>query len=421
MVFNKFICKDIELVENFALLYESKIVLYGAGWNGYETFRLLNNGGISVAYFCDSDSRKWGDTVCKTKIISPQELKTIDENEKITVIVTPLDYAKIEQIVNDIKTLGVKTDNIFTTQVLRIAFLKNAGHLKVDETMRALYEQKEKLSKPFFFDFWQARIFHWQLNHPFDDIPKILVYQPGKAGGSSVQKSFSAIKIPIYHSHYINLEVCSKPEIKAYLTALRNYFKKLEPLKIITLVREPLSRDYSAFFQLMTHDFYEFLLQPGKSFATSVAEFMEKCYDFRYLAMGYDEFKISPLGYFDWFEKELKAGFGIDLLALHFDKEKGYSIIKQGNIEVLAMKCEKLNSLESVIGEFVGAPNFKLINANEASEKTIYNLYKKTREIIKIPRRLVSRYYDNNPYMDHFYTKEEKREFLKKWENNIVD
>jgi len=420
---NKFVSNDIKLVENINILYESKVILYGAGGMGYETYRLLNNVGISVECFCDSDCKKWGDTICKTKILSPEELKTLDKDEKIAIIVTPLNYAYVEQIINDLKALELRTDDIFTTQLLKTAFLKNTKYLKVDETARALYVQKEKLGKFLFFSSWRRHVYDTLLRCPFDDIWKILVHNPGKVGSTSIVTSLSAIKIKSYHTHYINIDNFVEMEIKEYLTTLMNEFKKLQPLKIITLAREPLSRDYSAFFQLISYEFLKFFMQPGKSLADSCAEWMEKYYDYHHLVTGYNEhqYKDNPFGYFDWFNKELKDGFGVDILAHPFDKEKGYSIIKQGNIEVLVMKMEKLNSLESVIGEFVGAPNFKLINANEASDKPIYDLYKKTREIIKIPKRLVSRYYDNNPYMDHFYTEEEKAEFLKKWENNIAD
>jgi hypothetical protein len=123
---------------------------------------------------------------------------------------------------------------------------------------------------------------------------------------------------------------------------------------------------------------------------------------------------------FNWFDNELKAFFGIDVYAHPFDREKGYSIIKQGNIEVLVMKMEKLNSLESVIGEFIGAPQFKLVNDNVGSNKIYKYLYKNVKDAVKIPREIFSVCY-GNPRMSHFYTEEEKAAFLKKWEKNIVD
>jgi hypothetical protein len=124
---------------------------------------------------------------------------------------------------------------------------------------------------------------------------------------------------------------------------------------------------------------------------------------------------------FNWFDNEIKAVLGIDVYKHPFNREKGYSIIKQDNIEVLVLKLEKLNTLESVIGEFVGVSDFKLVNINEANSKPVKYLYKNVRESIKLPRKIFDFYYKDNPRMNHFYTKEEQAEFLKKWENNIAD
>ena len=113
--------------------------------------------------------------------------------------------------------------------------------------------------------------------------------------------------------------------------------------------------------------------------------------------------------------------FGIDVFEYPFDKEKGYSIIKKDNIEVLLMKLEKLNGLEQIIGRFAGAPHFKLINANIGEKKQYAYLYKDVKDTMKIPREVFDFYYKGNPRMDHFYSEEEKAAFLKKWEKNIVD
>jgi glutamate mutase epsilon subunit len=125
------------------------------------------------------------------------------------------------------------------------------------------------------------------------------------------------------------------------------------------------------------------------------------------------------LDVFEWFDVELKAVFGIDVYDYPFDREKGYSIIEQDNVEVLVIKLEKINSLEQVIGDFVEVSDFKLINSNVSDKKPYKYLYKNMREEIRIPREVVDRYYKNSPRMKHFYTEEEINMFYKKWEKNI--
>ena len=123
---------------------------------------------------------------------------------------------------------------------------------------------------------------------------------------------------------------------------------------------------------------------------------------------------------FEWFNSDLRATFGIDVYAYPFDKEKGYSIIKQDNIEVLIMKTERLNTFESVICEFVGVPHFKLINTNETDSLPTKYLYRNIKDVIKIPYKTIAWCYEGNFMMDHFYSRDEKLTHLRKWKNNII-
>lgn len=40
---------------------------------------------------------------------------------------------------------------------------------------------------------------------------------------------------------------------------------------------------------------------------------------------------------------------------------------------------------------------------------------------VRIPKKFVEHYYVNNQYMDHFYTKEEKEAFYRRWEDHISE
>ncbi|GAB0120261.1 hypothetical protein Acid7E03_43330 [Acidisoma sp. 7E03] len=122
---------------------------------------------------------------------------------------------------------------------------------------------------------------------------------------------------------------------------------------------------------------------------------------------------------FEWFNKELKAVFGVDVYRHPFDQDKGYSIIKHDHVEVLVIKLEKLSCLEGVVGNFVGRPEFKLLKSNEARHKAYYPLYKDLKERIKIPRELIDLYYADNGYMNHFYSDREKIDFLQSWKKDF--
>lgn len=83
---------------------------------------------------------------------------------------------------------------------------------------------------------------------------------------------------------------------------------------------------------------------------------------------------------FEWFDLEIKENFGIDVYGYDFDKERGFQIIRQDNVELLLMKLEKLDDCQEIIGEFVGAEDFKLIKSNMGNNKLYkfaYNELKK--------------------------------------------
>ncbi len=197
-----------------------------------------------------------------------------------------------------------------------------------------------------------------------------------------------------------------------YNTFITNIINK--KTKIITLIREPLSRKISGLFQILRKS-------------------CPDAYKAIYLNKGlYSYEKIKPLldtamtndGYYEefaWFNTEFRQILDVDVYEYPFDKEKGYSIIKQGNIEILLMKLEKLNNLEDVIGEFVGVENFKLTNANEGKNKPYSELYREAKEKVMFNKENVDYYYRNNAYMDHFYNEEEKLNFLRKMEKNLPD
>lgn len=394
---------DLELVENIDVLFENEIVLYGTGKCGENAIRDLKMAGIPVHCFCDADSNKWGQYIDDIEIISPSKLKQLDKEKNIIIIVTPF----IDSIFDDISALKLRTEKIYTKFGLDISLLQNINHYKISEMYRDFQFSANKLrnfSLKDALNFW----IYTRLAPIMDRNCNILIYQPGKVGSTTICTNIRKSGLACVHEHRLN----------GIDEEGKDILKKLDILKIITLVREPISRNISRFFQ-----YFE-----GPSLGPIICvipemQFMEVIIE--RLKHGYHEIPYynnnilhNP---FDWFDKELKAVFGVDIYAHPFDKEKGYSIIKQGNIEVLAMKLEKLNSLESVIGEFINVPNFKLINANEGDKKPYKYLYKNVKDAIKIPREVFDEYYKNNPKMDHFYSEEEKAAFLKKWEKNIAD
>ncbi len=121
---------------------------------------------------------------------------------------------------------------------------------------------------------------------------------------------------------------------------------------------------------------------------------------------------------FEWFDWEMKEVFGIDVFAYTFDAEKGYTLIKEGNIELLLMKMEKLSELENVIGEFLGIEQFKIENRNVLGEKPYRFAMKAYKERFSLTEERLSEIYFKNEKVRHFYSETERKAFYDKWKRN---
>ena len=401
---------ELKLIDNINILYDNKIVLYGAGTRGVETLKKLKETGIPVAYFCDGDHQKCGVLVEGVEVLSLTQLKQLDEYEKLAIIISTDQMHVLDQIVDDIAWLKLRTDNIFTIFGLNLSLERNnitpgmncAHHDALIAMRKDIFVASRDVDSLEMFARWAEK-------------PNvILVFTYPKTGTYTITKSLYELNIFADSLHWMASHFVTaflEQHKKEYIKILKS--RKL--VKIITMIRDPISAKLSLIFQRLTPSKYReygfVVIPPGTSFAKSVAEVMAS----RRLAKS-----DTMCEQFDWFDNELKAISDIDVYANPFDREKGYSIIKRNNVESLVMKLEKLNSMEQVIAEFVGAPRFKLKNDNEGDNKPYKYLYKQIKKAIKIPRETFDFYY-KDPRMSHFYSEDEIAGFLNKWKDNIAD
>ena len=163
---------------------------------------------------------------------------------------------------------------------------------------------------------------------------------------------------------------------------------KLKSLNIISLVRNPLNRNVSAFFQ-------NFQKITGVSYKNSnfSIEDLEKIF--------LDKFSHEiPL---EWFDHNILKNFSIDV----FDKpfpENGICTYTKG-IRLLVMRCEMCDDKkEKTIKKFLGLKDFKITRYNISENKDYGNSYEEFKKKIKLPYIYVSKMHDSR-YFEHFYCK----------------
>lgn len=218
---------------------------------------------------------------------------------------------------------------------------------------------------------------------------KILIFQYGKVGSSSIVQSDSNSKYcPNIQETYEEKFIQTHSHIVA-----KDIFSKYKNILVINIVRLPIDRNISAFFEnIKSHcENYNQL---------SINEIIQK-YDQCYSVEGTD----------NWMSDFFKI-FNIDIDNLKFDKINKYNKLKFNSNDILLFKFEDLEYITANI-----LPKYNIFvkeKINVGSKKFYAELYKTFKETYKIhdfeKEKII-----NSKITNIYYSKEEILEHIKKY------
>ena len=254
----------------------------------------------------------------------------------------------------------------------------------------------------------------------------IIVYQMGKVGSSTAVASLraSGLRQRIHHIHSLTGQgfdsrkhmyermFPGQPidmQRMRHLLVSEQLQKRLAKhggapkWKVISLVRDPVARNISDFFQVIDYwlpNFEERVNAGELDVDELISTFMREYH--------HDE----PL---NWFDIELKKVLGVDVFACEFPKSEGFKIYRRNRIEALVMTLEQLNtSSAAAFGDFLGLENVKIVDANAAEDKNYNMLYKQFKSGLKLPHEYLEKMYSSK-YAQQFYSADEIQRFFNKW------
>lgn len=255
-----------------------------------------------------------------------------------------------------------------------------------------------------------------------------LVYQMGKVGSSSIVKSLKDSNVinDVYHIHDLNDDTLKRDEEiykrqfgvtrlfpyhlwqAQFVKRILNREKGSKIWKIVSLVRDPVARNISTFFQTLRlehsigyHEDPEGLVPERLNELFRV--FLEDVENHDY-----------PL---KWFDAELNANFGVDVYAKEFIPHEGYQIYKDNaeRVHVLVMRLEDLDRIGHIaLSEFVGNNKIILCRKNVGATKAYKKSYQHFLDEIKLPISYVEEMYSSR-YMKHFYAEQEICKLRQRW------
>lgn len=368
-----------------------KIILWGCGYFGKKILSLYRLFGIEPYAFCDSNPEKVGKKIEGLNVLSIPQL--VEENKDHTVVlqVACSNVGKTE-ILAQANTMNFST--IFTPeetiQVLsayhRFSLMKRNPSLQIKEEKRL-----EALRYDEFIKFQEYYLFS---DHP------IFLCMAGKTADVSILHTMKHNHIPVHFTHHTPFAID--------LPLVQSENKKI---KIITGVRDPFSQKISGLYQGFSHLYRHHFLW-DKPIEVLDRFFNSNMSDISYLFAETDYWNYS-----DFFMEEYKEQI-LDYTKYPFDREKGYGIIKEGNLEIFFYQLEKLNHIIPKLADFVGGTFTELQNENEASSKWIAESYEDAKKELKVPRDVFESFYQAD-WVEHFYSPEDIAKFKARWEKNV--
>lgn len=257
---------------------------------------------------------------------------------------------------------------------------------------------------------------HWALRN-IERTNPILVYQMGKVGSSSVVRTLEHLRLgrPVLHVHTLDADHVKRairkqrasvsPYLPEHLIASSLLVDRLAegdfPCQIVTLTREPVGRAISFVFE----DWKKKALQAQRA---------DGRLDIDAMADAVTNLLHEHAGHADpgqWFERELHAGLGVDVFSVPYDRDRGFTVVREGAVTALVMRMEDLDralvpGLATLLD--VDPSHITVQRANTGGQKWYAEALRTVKDSYRLPADLAGEIFETR-YMRHFYSQEADR------------
>lgn len=258
----------------------------------------------------------------------------------------------------------------------------------------------------------------------------VIVFQMGKVGSTTVFRSLKSFcaGIEVYHCHRLSLfrkhlrhhgdtagpiagrarKVAAEKdrnERVAQGIELVERISRGDRFDVITLVRDPVARNVSAFFE------------KGEKHLSQILD--------RYAASGIGAAELTGVFLDDWdghhlplhwFDREVKKVFDIDVYAEPFPHDAGHRTYSTTGSRLLVLRLEDLDRCgPRAIGDFLGIHGFRLRTANAGLRKPYRRAYEDFLRSVELPAEYLDRTYQSK-FARHFYSDAQRQAFRDYWE-----
>lgn len=223
----------------------------------------------------------------------------------------------------------------------------------------------------------------------------------GKVGSQSIVCVLNKKGIMAHHIHCLGNNILKSEFPTKNNDIIYNLKANKKKYNVIVLVRDPMARNLSAFFQRIRK------WTSKRPEDMSVREIQK---DF------INNYDITLSN--QWFKRELFTFFGLDIYKYKFPKKDGYKIYNSGRHKILIITLESAEyKLAKALKEFLNISNMFMEKKGAYIDRKVgKDFIEKYLDIknMPFPHSFVEKNY-NLDYSKHFYSKKEIKMFKLKW------
>lgn len=262
---------------------------------------------------------------------------------------------------------------------------------------------------------WRA--FRWYAGRPnLLGLAPVIVYQMAKVGSSAVVSALRDARLPVFHVHRMSADHLQAmrdtrralgwqvPPVPAHdrlgLRLRRDVIDRGRKAVIVTLVRDPIARNISSYFEHLDAIWGTPNAHESISMERLHRAFLER-------------FTHSEA--LTWFEDELQAVTGLDVYQTPFPS-CGYSLIQHENLKVLILKTESSDETKArVLTDVLGKRISVLQRVNETRSKSKALAHRDFIRTLPLGEAYIREMLDSR-YCTHFYSPVERDRMRKRYE-----
>lgn len=227
----------------------------------------------------------------------------------------------------------------------------------------------------------------------------VIIYAPGRVGSMALH--YELRRAGVFSFKVEKMFMSRRGSTKF---AKKHILDRREPVKIISIVRDPME-------MLITYYFSLFKILPHAKAAADEKDIHE-------LTNIFITECIKNTKRFNnhvrWFETEFEPVLNINIFDHEFNQQKKYILFTKDNKSILIYRLDLADKKKKdIVNEFLDT-NISIVRANSRAEKNYADVYTLFKNNLNMPAVLVNEIY-NTPYAQHFFSTTELAKMRGRW------